>query len=185
MAALNASDFESGGGAYVEARGAKQKGSGWVVENGGMAMPVQVHLRIGQRYFRFSNSSQPKEQQKKGGWWVEFETFNAIRKYAREQATPREAARYLLGLPWGWTPCDVLLTAILEEPLDAYRGEGKPASSSHPNDRGTRWIPPQHLEVYQLFIPGLAREISPNTYLVDVAFPKVETSDIWHSPYFQ
>jgi hypothetical protein len=167
------------------ARGASPSVSGWPEHNGGISMPRRVHLALGQKYFRFANSRVPREAQLSGGWWVEFETLNTIANFARQHATPREAARYLLGLPWEWTECDKLVSAILDQPLDAYRGKGSPARASaptqpaaHPNDRGTAWIPPQHLEVMQLYIPGLADVCAR-------AFPHPIVEDIWGSSYFK
>ena len=93
--------------------------------------PSEVHLRIGQRYFRFADSKAPREQsQFGGGWWVEFETLSTIARFARQHATPREAARYLLGLPWEWTACDKLVSAILEQPLDAFVERASPPNPS-------------------------------------------------------
>lgn len=168
------------------ARGYDPAVSGWPEYNGGMEMPKQVHLRVGQRYFRFASSKAPREQsQLGGGWWVEYETLNTIANFARQHATPREAARYLLALPWEFTECNVLVHGLLQKPLDAFRGTGKPARSkksdhkaAHSADRGTTYIPPQHLVVMQLYIPGMASVRAR-------AFPQLITEDVWKSRYFK
>lgn len=168
------------------AKGYDQNATAWPEYNGGIEMPKRVHLRLGLRYFRFASSKAPREQsQLGGGWWMEFETLNTISSFARQHSTPRHAARYLLGLPWEWTKCDKLVSAILEKPLDAFRGKGKPAVSrsldepgAHPNDRGTSYIPPQHLEIMQLYIPDL-------TSVRAQAFPNPTIEDVWTSSYFK
>lgn len=157
---------------------AKGFGPNSAESNGGIVMPVRVHLALGQRYFRFANSAMPIDRQIAGGWWIEYETFAAIVRFAREHSEPGHAARYLLALPFAWTACDVLVTAILEAPLDAYRGQGKPARGDHPDDRGTIFIPPQHLYIQQLYIPGLAP-------VRGRAFPQVETASLADSAYFK
>ena len=75
------------------AKGYDQNTTGWPEYNGGIEMPKRVHLRLGQRYFRFANSKAPREQsQLGGGWWIEFETLNTISSFARQHSTPRHAA---------------------------------------------------------------------------------------------
>ena len=68
-----------------------------------------------------------------------------------------DAARLFLALPYDWTRVDRLVTAVLEIPLRAYAGKGKPADASGDAaaDRGTRWIPMTHTPVTQLYVPGL------------------------------
>jgi hypothetical protein len=72
----------------------------------------------------------------------------------------------MLALPYAWTRVDLLVRALLREPLRAYTGLGKPAQAAvkpaAPGspaalgaDRGTRWIPTQHVAVRQLYVPGL------------------------------
>jgi hypothetical protein len=60
---------------------------------------------------------------------------------------------------------DRLVSAILEVRLRAYAGRGKVASSN-----GERWTPMQHIQVTQLYIPGLYRK-GANPQLFERAFP--------------
>lgn len=97
----------------------------------------------------------------------------------------------MLSIPWEWSKVDKLVYAILEKPLDAYAGKGKPAESkdvgeagAHPNDKGTTYIPPEHLEIKQLYIPGLVDPLTKSTRIRSQAFPNPIISDIWDSGYF-
>lgn len=174
------------------ARGADPLATGWPEYNGGIEMPAQEHLKIGIKYFRFASSKANKELSQLGGpWWVEYETLKIIADYSRQFSTPRDSVRYMLSIPWQWSEIDKLVCAILEKPLDAYIGRGKPAQSkavgqegAHPNDKGTRYIPPTHLEIKQLYIPGLVDPVTKSTNIRTAAFPRPEIKDIWSSGYF-
>jgi hypothetical protein len=62
----------------------------------------------------------------------------------------------MLALPYDWTKVDLLIKALLKSPLRAYTGAGKSAQGgSGGADRGTKWIPTQHIKVRQLYVPGL------------------------------
>ena len=62
----------------------------------------------------------------------------------------------MLALPYAWTRVDLQVRALLREPMRAYTGLGKPAQGADKGpDRGTRWIPTQHVAVRQLYVPGL------------------------------
>ena len=125
---------------------------------GGIAVPKEVHLAVGQRYYRFASSTSPREAQLGGGWWVGYETFRQINEFAREHDYAlSESARLHLALPYSWTRVDRLVSAFLALPLRAYAGRGSVAASgtSDARDASTKWIPLQHREVTQLYIPGL------------------------------
>jgi hypothetical protein len=151
---------------------------GQVVGTGGIANPQEVHLRIGQRHYRFANSTSSQDSQVGGGWWIEHESFKTIEKFAREHGySLSEAARLFLALPYDWTRVDRLVSAILEAPLKAYAGLGKPAmgGGAPTRDRNTTWTPMQHQRVQQLYIPGLfVRGARPREQLYARAFPKPE-----------
>jgi hypothetical protein len=131
---------------------------GQAVGTGGILNPQPTHLRTGQYYYRFASSSSSREAQSGGGWWIDFENFRTIRSFAEKHGySIREAARLMLALPYAWTRVDLLIRALLKEPLKAYIGEGKPALGEKKSgaDKGTMWIPTQHIKIRQLYIPGL------------------------------
>lgn len=154
---------------------------GQAVGTGGIVSPRPTRLPTGQFYYRFACSRSPRVAQLGGGWWLDFEAFALIRRFAAEHGySLHEAARLMLALPYAWTRVDLLVRALLREPLRAYTGLGKPAqaparataTASTPTpaqppahaaahaaalgkDRGTRWVPTQHVAVRQLYIPAL------------------------------
>ncbi len=130
---------------------------GQAVGTGGMQLPQATRLPTGQYYYRFASSASTRHAQFGSGWWLDFENFSLIRRFADQHGyTLREAARLMLALPYAWTQVDLQLRALLREPLRAYIGAGKPAQGTVEGaDRGTRWIPTQHVVVRQLYIPGL------------------------------
>jgi hypothetical protein len=139
---------------------------GQAVGTGGISRPEPENLRVGQKYFRFASSTSSREAQLGGGWWVAYEDFATIRRFASEQdVTLTYAARLFMALPYVWTRVDRLVSAILEVPLRAYTGRGKVASAG-----GETWTPVQHVEVKQLYIPGLYRR-GAQPQLFERAFP--------------
>lgn len=130
---------------------------GQAVGTGGIVNPQPERLLSGQYYYRFASSTASRESQLGGGWWVDFENFNTVRRFAEDNGySLREAARLMLALPYAWTRVDRLVRALLREPLRAYAGAGKSAQGpAQGADRGTAWIPTQHVRVRQLYVPGL------------------------------
>jgi len=124
-------------------------------------------------YYRFASGASSREAQRGGGWWVDFENFSAIRSFAEKNGySIREAARLMLALPYAWTQVNVLIRALSKKPLKAYAGEGKPARGTTTGpDKGTLWIPTQHVKIRQLYIPGLyIKGIPPQEQLFESAF---------------
>lgn len=132
-------------------------GESLAVGTGGIRNPQPMHLAAGHYYYRFGSSKVPREAQLSSGWWLEFDEFIKIRSFAQEhEYSIGEAARLMLALPHAWTRADVLVKALLCVPLKAYAGEGKPAQGAkNGTDKGTAWVPTQHIKVRQLYIPGL------------------------------
>lgn len=146
---------------------------GQAVGTGGIRRPQVVHMPTGQYYYRFASSQSPRATQLGGGWWLDFENFRKIRAFADTNGyTLRDAARLMLALPYAWTRVDRIVKALLTVPLKAYAGEGKPAQGpAHGPDRGTAWIPTQHLKVCQLYVPGLyVHGPRPREQLYETAF---------------
>ena len=101
---------------------------GQAVGTGGIANPQPTRLPTGQYYYRFASSASSRHAQRGSGWWLDFENFSLVRRFASEHGyTLREAARLMLALPYAWTRVDLQLRALLREPLRAYIGLGKPA----------------------------------------------------------
>ena len=147
---------------------------GQAVGTGGIRNPMPTRLPTGNYYYRFASSSSSRDGQVGGGWWLDFENFRKIERFAQENDySIREAARLMLALPYAWTRVDVMVKALLAVPLKAYAGEGKPAQgAAEGDDRGTAWIPMQHIKVCQLYIPGLFIESPPPAEQLYVkAFP--------------
>ena len=142
------------------------------VGTGGIANPQPTRLPAGHYYYRFASSSSPRAAQLGGGWWIDFENFALVRTFAQAHGyTLHEAARLMLALPYAWTRVDLLVRALLVQPLRAWSGAGKPAQAPPGGaDRGTRWIPTQHVRVRQLYVPGLALPGTDGHPLYETAF---------------
>lgn len=130
---------------------------GQAVGTGGILMPQPTRLLAGHFYYRFASSRSSAEAQLGGGWWLDYEGFRTVSAFAAEHGYRlKDAARLMLALPYAWTAVDLLIKALLLQPLRAYTGLGKPAQGPQNGpDRGTRWIPTQYQSVRQIYIPGL------------------------------
>jgi hypothetical protein len=75
---------------------------GQAVGTGGIANPQPTRLPTGQYYYRFASSASSRHAQRGSGWWLDFENFSLIRRFAGEHGyTLREAARLMLALQAG------------------------------------------------------------------------------------
>lgn len=131
---------------------------GQAVGTGGIVNPQPVLLPAGHYYYRLASSSSARAAQVGGGWWIDYENLATIRRFARANGyRTRDAARLMLALPYAWTRVDCMVRALLLRPLRAWAGAGKPAQAPTGGaDRGTRWIPTQHIKVRQFYVPGLS-----------------------------
>lgn len=146
---------------------------GQAVGTGGIRNPMPTHLATGNYHYRFASSQSPREAQLGGGWWLDFENYKKIETFAKQHGySLRDAARLMLALPYAWTKVDLKIKALLALPMKAYAGEGKPAQGSPAGaDKGTAWIPTQHVKVCQLYIPGLfVKGSRPREQLYEKAF---------------
>lgn len=140
--------------------------------NGGMQLPVRIHLRPGQTLFRFCDTRRAAvdlRTEAAGGWWIDYEVFARIRAFAREHAHLQDfagqhrqsalsyAAKLHLAVPYEWGDSGVLVMADLVQPLDAFRGLGNTAfvTGRDPRDGGAKYIPLRSPWAYQLYIPDL------------------------------
>jgi hypothetical protein len=153
------------------------------VGTGGILNPSPIHLRTGNYYYRFASSTSSRDSQLGGGWWIDFENFSKIKQFAQgNHYSLKEAARLMLALPYAWTRVDRLVRALLVQPLKAYAGEGKAAKGPElSRDKGTQWIPTQHIKIVQLYIPGLfVRSSQPQDQLFSIAFQQpAEVTQLW------
>lgn len=153
---------------------------GQAVGTGGILNPQPIHLRTGNYYYRFASSNSPREAQLGGGWWLDYENYKKIETFALQHGySICEAARLMLALPYAWTRVDLKIKAILAMPVKAYAGEGKSAKGAKEGaDKGTVWIPTQHIRMCQLYIPGLfVRGSRPREQLYEKVFvsPVIES----------
>ena len=103
---------------------------------------------------RFANTKRP-DLYFTGPWWISFSPYEALKKYARfRNQSLSLAARTCLAIDWEWSNVDVLVKAVIKEPLSAW--SGTPKTQTPKRDRrytGMRWVPDR--DITQLFIPGL------------------------------
>ncbi len=144
--------------------------------NGGMGFLQRVHLPVGQNYYRFGDSDRfaiDWRREAAGGWWVDYNTFNIIRTFAKRSEAVQEyaakihqpplayATKLFLAVPYEWGDCGALCVVNLKRRLDAFKGRGKPANlgpdeaQRDPRDGRARYIPLPNAEVAQLYIPEL------------------------------
>ena len=154
--------------------------TGWPEYNGGIIMPQPEDLKIGQRYFRIVDSAAPHHIRISGAWWLEFNTIKSIAEFARDASSPREAVQYFCAVYLGNSRCDKLVHGILDMPLKAYTGKGREFHAE-----GKRFIPPQHLEVKQLCIPGMRDHYETHMPCYEKAMSGVTVFDIWSSEFFR
>ncbi|TKD46940.1 hypothetical protein [Azotobacter chroococcum] len=152
------------------------------VGTGGIRNPQPISLPTGNYYYRFASSNSSRETQLGGGWWLDFENYRKIQTFAQQHGySIRDAARLMLALPYAWTRVDLIIKALLAVPMKAYAGEGKPAQGANDGpDRGTIWIPTQHIKICQLYIPGLfVKCIQPREQLYEKVFSSLVTERVF------
>jgi hypothetical protein len=123
----------------------------------GMWAVQRVHLPLGQRIYRFGSTTRP-DLWYAGAWWLRYEDLLKIRRAAEAGgASLGYAARRFLAVRYEWPGnVDVLASAIVSAPLDAYGGRGRVQdrfSPGAPPAGAFEWHPPT--DVMQLYIPGL------------------------------
>jgi hypothetical protein len=144
---------------------------GYAVQNGGLYNPQPEHLQVGQYYYRFFGSVSRNrfgvDSCLTGGWWFGHETYLEIRNFAQRLGWPLgRAGAHLLIVPKEWQDCAWLGQAILELPMKAFAGKGKPATHNISPDSALRRetaasisIGAPHLQIKQYFVPGGAATI--------------------------
>lgn len=156
--------------------------------NGGMTRMNRVHLAVGQYYYRFCDSARFQadwKRQASGPWWIEYETFDTVRSFARQHAhiraygekTGQSGLSYAMKLhaavPYEWGDGGALVVARLKARVDAWKGWGATAelsadaTSQNSHDGGAKYIPLQNPGVFQLYIPEIWRHFDDAFEVVD------------------
>ncbi len=153
--------------------------------NGGLLKMNRVHMEVGQFYYRFCDTARFTTDEARaiaGAWWIEYETFNIIREFARRHQHIRDfgasgdrkgglaySAKLHLAVPYEWGDCGAVVCASLHARLDAYKGWGDTArlTGADPRDGGAKYIPLQNKQVFQLYVPEMRRYFSEAVTVVE------------------
>ncbi len=153
--------------------------------NGGLIKMNRVHMDVGQNYYRFCDAARftkDEAQAMGGGWWIDYETFDIIREFARRHQHIRDfgasggrqgglaySAKLHLAVPYEWGDCGAVVCASLHDRLDAYKGWGDTAylTGNDTRDGGAKYIPLQNKRVFQLYVPQMSRYFAEAMTVVD------------------
>lgn len=131
-----------------------------VERNGGIEPIQRVHLRLGQRYYRFADLTHADSAKFGGAWWVDFEQLHKIMEACSSRGLNlSQMARTFLAVPWEWNRADAIVSGILKEPMDAYEGRGRPVrfgksyEGRYSVDGGAEY--PGNPNLRQIFIPDM------------------------------
>lgn len=135
------------------------------LNTGGMHAPNEIKLRPGQFYYRFIGTRSARKfgmpTALAGGWWLDLDNYRKISLYAQDLGIAlSEAAHRTLAIPAGWSDCHYVGRVLLNSPVRAYIGHGKPAAlqSPHNSKRDKADDPvvlsPWHLQLAQVYVPG-------------------------------
>ncbi|MEE4453278.1 hypothetical protein [Novosphingobium resinovorum] len=126
-----------------------------MITNGGIVDPQLRQLGLGTVLVRFG-SSVFVDQVAAGEWWLEFEQYRIVEKYADANAiSVPMAMRQLCCVPLDWGAMTTVVQGRVIRPLLAYEGPGAPATGG----KGTDYLDGQaaaQLGLKQLYIPGLS-----------------------------
>jgi hypothetical protein len=139
--------------------------------------PREHEIQKGTILYRFIDLSRtPSAIGSDGPWWFEFEHYQRIRHFALQHGySLGYCARMFAAILYEWSEVNAVVRAeVVQGPLKVWKGKGKQveADGGDPRDvavqhgmltQGTpepsrKMTPMQgHLEVLQLFIPGLGK----------------------------
>ncbi len=141
-------------------------------QTGGMISPSRHELHTNDVLYRFASSESTLGRAVTGGWWVAREEFQQLSSFAQHNNLHiAMAARLLCCVPPEWSDMGLLLRAVVNQPLLAYRGLGNDVRVDHPDGLGAVHMQAHnHIasrRLYQLFIPGLVQyaDKTPNQVL--------------------
>jgi len=131
------------------------------VARGGIAIPRDYDVPFGHVVYRFFDRRRcPSDKAATmGGWWLEFEHYRSIEAFARRHGhSMNYAARLFLAIRHEWSEVDAVVRCRVRAPLRAWKGRGRVIESEVTDVRDQRRTVPVQgvLEVYQVYIPGLA-----------------------------
>lgn len=139
---------------YFSARG------GMVERNGGIDRPNRCSLYVGACYYRFVDLHAGPDGRQGGGWWVDLDQLMKIMAACPSRGfNLSQMARAFLAVPWEWNHADGIVQAVVQRPIDAYEGRGRPVrpgktyAGAFPVDGGDGY--PGNPDVIQLFIPDM------------------------------
>jgi hypothetical protein len=135
---------------------------GMVERNGGIENPNRTSLYVGSYYYRFIDLQAKSDDQQGGGWWLDFDQLMKIMVACPSRGMNlSQMARAFLAVPWEWNRADGIVQAVVQKPLDAYEGKGRPVVpgktylGASPVDAGGNY--PGNPNVIQLYIPDMRR----------------------------
>ena len=149
----------------------KQDIDGYILQNGGIALPQETKLNPG-IYFRFfgtiTHNTRGANGGMSGGWWIDYENLAKIQNFAeRSDYSLARAATMLLIIPKEWHDCGYVGCAQLGKQMKAFVGKGSPATGTispanamRDPSRNPVMIGSPYLDMKQYFVPGSRDEIS-------------------------
>jgi hypothetical protein len=151
----------------------KYLAQGHIEARNGISIPHPINLDTGQVIYRFYNSSRARNpvEAANGAWWIEYEYFQKIKHFAIQYGYSFSyAARLFAAILYEWSEVDSYVRCQIKTPLKALKGRGKQVHSSGKDSRDTPTMTPMqnHLEIYQLYVPGFggSNSISSSTIKV-------------------
>jgi len=141
--------------------GRPQRGTA-VERNGGIENPNRTRLYTRNCvYYRFADSNARSDDAKQGGgWWLDYEQLEKVMSgCAATGMNLSQMARHYLAVPWEWSQADIVISAVFQQPMDAYEGRGRPVEITgrylgrNAVDAGQGYS--GNRNVIQLFIPDM------------------------------
>ena len=121
--------------------------------NGGIHHPARTVLAVQTALVRFDGSSRPAVA-RNGKWWLTMPQFKLVKAFAaQERTTIADAVAALCYVPEEWNNMQVMIQAVLKQPLLAYTGVGR-AAHGEARHYPVRADATGH-QIIQAFIPGL------------------------------
>lgn len=132
----------------------------------GLSMARTFELQAGQVIYRFYDRRRAPTPQlgAQGSWWFEFEHLQTIKHFAlRHGYALSYAARLFAAVLYEWSEVDAYVACSVNKSIPCWKGRGRQIRqeelakpSRDPRDLPTMTPMQGALEVYQLFVPGLA-----------------------------